>query len=806
MTVQDTGITQVTGTGSLATYGFTFRILQAADLVVTVTDTSGNITTLAPGGVGYTLNTAPGLSSGTITLAAGNLTAGYLLTMARQPAATQPSSYQELQPFPSAQFENNIDDLTMQVQALKLQPALRTPIGDPLGLNLVLPSAAERALLYAGFDAGGNLVAGSPGAGTIIPAGSIVQQIASVAALRTYATPVNGYLVQTQGYATPNDGGQGLYIWNSTDTRTDNGGTVIKITAITTGRWNLVPIDGIVGVWNWGAVGTSTDDSTAINAALTALAAGTIGSLHFDGSKTYTIANRLALNAATYFTIHGNGCQIFASNSMPNAAGYQMLYLTNCTDGTIRDLYFNANRAGRPYNATPQVTESVYIFNGNARLNFVRVRSDNAPCDGFYLDSATPTVLNSIPTDIHFDHCTASNAFRNNMSIICSNRFRDYSGIYLGANGAAPQAGIDVEPNSSGDQGNLDCRFYGTECSNNSGAGFQVTISNTHVKMFNCTATNNTLAAIEGSWGTLYVDGFYAETYGATVTRGVIDCSSGSGRTELRNVMMKDILTASAGLPCIYIHSSNTGPVTIENLDIYNVSCPGITGFAPFTLDGMNVDVVVAAMDCVQAEANNCIIRNLTANLTTSYATRAVYASGVEVLVDGVYVKNPGITTNGALLFDTGCLATVKNVTVYHDTAIPSGQTALYFNSAPRLVDNISAFCAGTDYTAATVATFSGGTAGSIIGTIRPYPFEAQATISPPLLASGSSQIIGTISVLGAAFGDFVQVSASYDLQGCLVTGYVSSANNVKIAQANLTGGNITLGASGTWKVKAIKP
>lgn len=57
------------------------------------------------------------------------------------------------------------------------------------------------------------------------------------------------------------------------------------------------------------------------------------------------------------------------------------------------------------------------------------------------------------------------------------------------------------------------------------------------------------------------------------------------------------------------------------------------------------------------------------------------------------------------------------------------------------------------------------------------------------------------ITVTGAALGDEVRVSASYDLQDNFATGYVQAANTVEIR----TGVTTDLG-SGTWRVRVIKP
>jgi hypothetical protein len=80
---------------------------------------------------------------------------------------------------------------------------------------------------------------------------------------------------------------------------------------------------------------------------------------------------------------------------------------------------------------------------------------------------------------------------------------------------------------------------------------------------------------------------------------------------------------------------------------------------------------------------------------------------------------------------------------------------------------------------------------------------EEAATIDPSSLADGAGET-KTMTVTGAALGDFVMVAAPYDLQGISVTGYVSVANTVSIRLQNESGGVVDL-ASGTWKVRVFK-
>jgi hypothetical protein len=74
---------------------------------------------------------------------------------------------------------------------------------------------------------------------------------------------------------------------------------------------------------------------------------------------------------------------------------------------------------------------------------------------------------------------------------------------------------------------------------------------------------------------------------------------------------------------------------------------------------------------------------------------------------------------------------------------------------------------------------------------------------NPGDLADGDQETSSSITVSGAELGDFVLVSAPYDLQGLQATAHVDAADSVKISLVNETGGNVNL-VSGTWKVKVL--
>lgn len=81
---------------------------------------------------------------------------------------------------------------------------------------------------------------------------------------------------------------------------------------------------------------------------------------------------------------------------------------------------------------------------------------------------------------------------------------------------------------------------------------------------------------------------------------------------------------------------------------------------------------------------------------------------------------------------------------------------------------------------------------------------RGSVTWDPGSLIDGAGETSSSITVTGSDLGDFVLVSAPYDLQDCTVTGYVQTTNTVEIRLQNESGNTRDL-ASGTWRVKVIK-
>lgn len=77
------------------------------------------------------------------------------------------------------------------------------------------------------------------------------------------------------------------------------------------------------------------------------------------------------------------------------------------------------------------------------------------------------------------------------------------------------------------------------------------------------------------------------------------------------------------------------------------------------------------------------------------------------------------------------------------------------------------------------------------------------ATYDPPSLADGAGATT-TVTVTGAALGDYATASFSLDLQGITLTAYVSAANTVTVRFQNESGGVIDL-ASGTLRARVVE-
>jgi len=136
----------------------------------------------------------------------------------------------------------------------------------------------------------------------------VVQSSDTVKKYNTYADLLasGGSILDKQradmsGYHAAGDGGGNSFYWDGTSTATDNGGTIIKPTAVAgAGRW-IATNPELTTLKQWGCVGdgTDTDDSTEINKYLTYMAAN---GYKATGVGTYRIDSKITIKGNADFS------------------------------------------------------------------------------------------------------------------------------------------------------------------------------------------------------------------------------------------------------------------------------------------------------------------------------------------------------------------------------------------------------------------------------------------------------------------------------------------------------------------------
>jgi hypothetical protein len=139
---------------------------------------------------------------------------------------------------------------------------------------------------------------------------------------------------------------------------------------------------------------------------------------------------------------------------------------------------------------------------------------------------------------------------------------------------------------------------------------------------------------------------------------------------------------------------------------------------------------------------------------------------------------------------------------------VGSSPTGTWSGQANRLAQRIGGtwvyhapFAGLVVFDATTLAQWGwNGSAWTLVG---PRILEGSAIYDPPSIAV-SSAVTTTVTVARAALGDYARASFSLDLQGIVLTAWVSAANTVSVRFQNGTAAAIDL-ASGTLRARVEK-
>src|SRR6185437_15489102 len=291
-----------TGTGSVNTYPFAFKVFQASDLLAQQTDTSGNITTLVlTTSYSVTLNADQNASPGGSIVLNSNLPNGYKLFLSSQVAELQGTSITNNGGFYPQVLEDALDYLTILAQQLQTEVSqcMQLPLAVQ-GVTTTLPAPVAGKLL--GWNATGNAIVNLDPSG--VGAGSIFDvNVASGAAVKSsklsFTAPGTGAVART----------------------------------VQAKLWETLSIE------DFGGVGDGVTDATAaLQAALNAANAA-------GGGTVYVPAGNWLIGAITLPVNTGiTGAGKFVTSFIPNAASIT-LFTSISTGLAVNQMFsdFNVN-------------------------------------------------------------------------------------------------------------------------------------------------------------------------------------------------------------------------------------------------------------------------------------------------------------------------------------------------------------------------------------------------------------------------------------------------------------------------------
>jgi hypothetical protein len=220
------------GNGVVVTFPFAFKIFNASDLLVQTTTGGANFTTLALT-TNYTVTIYPNQDvspGGSITCLVAPPVGTNLLILSNIPE-TQPTSLQNQGGMFPAVLNDTYDRCVSLIQQLT-DRSLGFIRGQPGDVYNALPRKSDMAGRYLVGDVAGNLGPANPPDAVLATA-----PVTDIVALRAATWPTGRpTMVNLISLVTVGDDGA-LFRWDSGSTATDDSKTVIKETAVTTGRW-----------------------------------------------------------------------------------------------------------------------------------------------------------------------------------------------------------------------------------------------------------------------------------------------------------------------------------------------------------------------------------------------------------------------------------------------------------------------------------------------------------------------------------------------------------------------------------------
>lgn len=143
--------------------------------------------------------------------------------------------------------------------------------------------------------------------------------VETIAALRLVDGNQN-QTVSMSGYYAAGDGGGGSFYWDAASTEADNGGTIIKVTAVTTGRWKRIYSGAVDVKWFGAKADGVTNDRPFIQNAVDFLIEEAAGTLFFS-TGIYILDTSVLINCDSIPSIRFDGTSTQAMTSGGDLVG-----------------------------------------------------------------------------------------------------------------------------------------------------------------------------------------------------------------------------------------------------------------------------------------------------------------------------------------------------------------------------------------------------------------------------------------------------------------------------------------------------
>jgi hypothetical protein len=260
--------------------------------------------------------------------------------------------------------------------------------------------------------------------------------------------------------------------------------------------------------------------------------------LVLEPNHVYNIASHIVVRGGPV-TIVGNNATLRASDRFETAdAGGDMLFLIDCGPVSLQDVVFDQNKTHR--GRSPECNPVAVRLSGCSDFRVTGCHFLDSPADSIRIAATDPVNSATACHDGRIDHNVFVGAYRNGISVIAGAKLRiDHNSFADIVKGQAPNAAVDVEPNSGDALGianniTLDCNaihrcVIGIAIYKNTVGTHDVTISNN--------------AAVDCGYGVIS-EGYKTQIIGNALVGCGIAVQNSDAATVMGNVMANGTIYA----------------------------------------------------------------------------------------------------------------------------------------------------------------------------------------------------------------------------------------------------------------------